>query len=167
MIIDFSKRYGCTFYKLMCLAGYEQHPNGKDYIRKDLNGRFHIKYDGDMIWQLHYDIDVEWRHFSMNLPQRCGLERKRIMKLWYPISVEVKSKSIKEKKSPQTYADVLRKQIPQVKKVKGLPTPPNPKKLRPKYADPAVVKAELARIAKERLIHTIPIDSSDTPDTIK
>lgn len=160
MIIDFSKRGGCTIYKIMCLAGYEKHSNGKDYIRNDLNGRFHIKYDGDMIWKLHYDIDVEWRHFSMNLPQRCGLERKRIMKVWYKISVEVKSKSLKEKKSPQTYADVLRKQTPQVKKVKGLPTPPNPnkqKKFKPSYADPAVVKAELARIAKERLINRYPL----------
>jgi len=173
MIIDLNKRYGTTFYNLMMISGYKKHPNDKDYIRKDNSGRFHIKYQGENLWDLHYDIDVEWRHFSMNLPERCGRERKRIIKKLYTISSE-STFVYKEKKVPQTYADVLRKQTPQisqVKKVKGPAyTPPNPnkpQKFKPSYANPAVVKAELARIKLEReLIHTTDIDQSNTPDRL-
>lgn len=150
MIIDLSKRTGCTFYKLMIKSGYS--PYNKDYIRKDHQGRFHIKYLGEMKWDLHYDIDVEWRHFSINLPERNGKERKRIIKILYTISQEIK-RVFKEKKQPQTYADVLRKKQPQVKKIKGLPTPPNPnkpKKFKPAYADPSIVKKELEIIKARR-----------------
>ncbi len=150
MIIDLTQRYGCAFYKLMLISGYTSH--GKDYIRKDTNGRFHIKYLGDMLWDLHYDIDVEWRHFSMNLPEKCGKERKRIIRILYPLSMEIK-RNKKEKKQPQTMYEVIKKQQPQVRRVRGTGTPPNPnkpKKFKPSYADPAVVKAELARIKIER-----------------
>lgn len=150
MILDFTKRDKFDIKFLMRTAGYKKHPKGNGFIKEDETGRFHIKREKFNVFDLHYDINVGWRHLSIPMPERCGNEKNRLRQLSYKLFPHEFKVKIKKEKVLETYADVLRKQTPQLKKVKGLPTPPNPKKLKPKYADPAVVKAELARIKFER-----------------
>lgn len=138
----------------MYRAGYIRHSNGKDYIKPDETGRFHIKYHDKGMWDLHYDINVDWKHFSPDLPFRNGQERKRLNILSYKLFPEEVRRMRKEKKQPETLADVLNKNKPIIKKVKIKQQPS--KKLKPKYADPAVVKAELARIKAEREVINTP-----------
>lgn len=154
MILDFQKRKNFIMGALMYKAGYTRHPNGKDYIKPDETGRFHIKYHDKRIWDLHYDINVDWKHFSPDLPFRNGQERKRLNILSYKLFPEEFRRMRKEKKQPETLADVLNKNKPIIKKIK-IKQQPN-KKLKPTYADPAVVKAELARIKAEREVINTP-----------
>ena len=149
MILDFTKRDKFDIKFLMRTAGYKKHPKGNGFIKEDETGRFHIKREKFNVFDLHYDINVDWRHLSIPMPERCGNEKKRIRTLSYKLFPNEFKVKIKKEKVLETYADVLRKKTPQIKKVKGVPTPPNPKKLKPSYADPAVVKAELARIKLE------------------
>lgn len=150
MILDFTKRDKFDIKFLMRVAGYKNHPKGNGFIKEDETGRFHIKREKFNVFDLHYDINVGWRHLSIPMPERCGNEKKRLRILSYKLFPNEFKVKIKKEKVLETYADVLRKQIPQSKKVKGQPTPPNHNKLRPKYADQAIVKAELARIKLER-----------------
>lgn len=150
MILDFTKRANFNIKLLMRESGYKPHSKGNGFIKEDETGRFHIKKEKFNVFDLHYDINVEWRHLSIPMPERSGNEKKRLRKLSYQLFPNEFKVKIKKEKVPETYADVLRKQTPQVKRVKGISTPPNPNKLRTMYADPVVVKAELARIKEER-----------------
>ena len=147
---------------LMKKAGYEKHANGLDYLKKDIHGRFHIKPDSKKMYDLHYDIDVEWRHFSMSLPERCGNEKLRLRKLSYTLFPLEISWDKKEKKSPQTFADVLKSKQVAIKPSKeerkqkqllfekAQQLTSNKKKFKPEVADANAVKIELQKIKKER-----------------
>ena len=102
---------------------YKIHPKGNGFIKEDETGRFHIKREKFNVFDLHYDINVEWRHLSIPMPERCGNEKRRLRKLSYQLFPNEFKVKIKKEKVPETYADVLRKQTPQVKRVRGVPTP--------------------------------------------
>lgn len=75
-------RIGITNPQAVLVAlGYKRRRRMRDFIKPDVNGRFHAKLEGKKVY-LHYDVDVDGTHVAgVPMPIHLKKERARIQSL--------------------------------------------------------------------------------------
>jgi hypothetical protein len=64
--------------EVLLALGYVHRPRADDYLKNDVNGRFHAKVNGKQI-TIHYDLDVDGKHVaSIPMPYLMQKERARV-----------------------------------------------------------------------------------------
>ena len=75
LIVKFNKRK--THHQLI-KAGYTHRRYG-DYIKKEVNGRWHIKPVEYGVYDIHFDLYVGKTHYAPSMPLATKEEIKRIL----------------------------------------------------------------------------------------